>query len=604
MREWPGLLLCLLVACLYFFNVPNYVLGGDNGEFVVLSRLYGNAHPPGYPVYLAYLRMMNWLPGSPAKSAGLATAILGLAQIGILYAACRSWGFSSLISAVSVAFWATSYLSISLNTHAEVFALNGLLAAAVLFLAAPRATHNYWLNVYSVMFIYGLGLCNHHSLVFLAPIVVFAFLSAALEGGDSVPLSFRLAVCTFSFISGLLPNLLLLMQSSGDPASVVAWRPVSNLEGLLWHFLRKDYGTFLLAAGARSSDPMRQISLLFESVLWCWTVFLPFAFLGFWDRLSKKILSKVWWFWVSLALSLALSGPFFASRFNILPVSPALALLERFHYLPALLLVLPVAAGLSMAKRNMPVLLKKCSLRDISRLAVGVGSVPKAVAKVFLVLYFFFFGLSIAMPRLRERGSSAVQIYLLNVIHSLPKNSELFILSDHKYYGFAYLQEVLGVRPDVKIVNAVLLKQPWYRRRVLPSLRTISPADLGAYVLSRLDAGSPVFVDTALDGFYSIPGYQYGLVRRLVHPSLRLPDPRYVYNLNVALFDRFEKHGPRPVDFGGWTSLALFEYEFSWCAVATYMESSGQHLLWRKSVGEASKYSLNKSPFCRKATDV
>ena len=71
-------LLSLVILAIYLWLAPSFISDGDNAEFSTLSVTGGVAHPPGYPLYVLYLRAMSWLPGSSgAHTAALATAILG-----------------------------------------------------------------------------------------------------------------------------------------------------------------------------------------------------------------------------------------------------------------------------------------------------------------------------------------------------------------------------------------------------------------------------------------------------------------------------------------------------------------------------------------------
>jgi hypothetical protein len=82
-----------LLGLLYALTATRHVIGTDNGEFVLLSRLGGVAHSPGYPSYVLYLRAMSWIPGaSAAHSAALATALLGWGASVALWFAARARG--------------------------------------------------------------------------------------------------------------------------------------------------------------------------------------------------------------------------------------------------------------------------------------------------------------------------------------------------------------------------------------------------------------------------------------------------------------------------------------------------------------------------------
>ncbi len=134
-----GALIGLATLVLYIWIAPAHIVDGDNGEFATLGTIGGIAHPTGYPLYLLWLHLMSWLPASsPAHAAAIATAILGAASIVVLHAACRAWGARPLAATAAVALFAAAPIVLRIYTEAEVFALNGLIVAAVLWLAAAE----------------------------------------------------------------------------------------------------------------------------------------------------------------------------------------------------------------------------------------------------------------------------------------------------------------------------------------------------------------------------------------------------------------------------------------------------------------------------------
>ena len=85
-----GGLAVLAIAILYAWLAPSYFVDGESAEFSALAVAGGAAHPPGYPLYVMWLRAMAWLPGTPAHAAALATVVLGVAACAVLHAACRA----------------------------------------------------------------------------------------------------------------------------------------------------------------------------------------------------------------------------------------------------------------------------------------------------------------------------------------------------------------------------------------------------------------------------------------------------------------------------------------------------------------------------------
>src|SRR5262245_44511545 len=132
-----GGLLGLAAVLAYAWLVPHHIVDGDNAEFSTLGAIGGAAHPTGYPLYLVWLRALSWLPGtSPAHTAGLATAVIGGATVFVLYSACRSWGARPVAATIAAAVFGAAPAFVRIATTAEVFALNCLVVATVLWLAA------------------------------------------------------------------------------------------------------------------------------------------------------------------------------------------------------------------------------------------------------------------------------------------------------------------------------------------------------------------------------------------------------------------------------------------------------------------------------------
>ena len=63
----PAAVLGLATLVFYVVVAPTWIVEGDNAELAGLGSLGGIAHPPGYPLYVLWLRAWSWLPAhSPA----------------------------------------------------------------------------------------------------------------------------------------------------------------------------------------------------------------------------------------------------------------------------------------------------------------------------------------------------------------------------------------------------------------------------------------------------------------------------------------------------------------------------------------------------------
>ncbi|HEY5928417.1 MAG TPA: DUF2723 domain-containing protein, partial [Kofleriaceae bacterium] len=335
-------MIVLAALVLYLFVAPPYVVDGDNAEFSTLSAVGGVAHPPGYPLYVLYLRALSWLPGaSPAHTASIATALITAAQLLVLHAACRAWGARPLAATVAVAIFAAGPVVLRVQSEAEVFALNGLVVALVLWLAPKQGPVTGLWRAGLLGFVAGLGLANHTTCVLVAPVGLLGVVRGMREAGTPV----RAAVLAVAgLVVGLTPYLYLFIA----PATRISWAEIDSAVELVHHMLRYDFGG--PAAFARSgAEPEYAANVVALAATlargWLW---LPLAVgLGMLAlAIAKPRAGETRWMWSMLAVAFVIAGPLLVMRFNLPPRNLTLHMCQRFHLLPLVLLTIPVAVGL------------------------------------------------------------------------------------------------------------------------------------------------------------------------------------------------------------------------------------------------------------------
>ena len=246
-----GLGLGLVTFVTYLATLQRTVPGGDSGELIAVAYTMGTAHPPGYPLYTLLAKLSTLLPvGTIAWRVNLLSAVLDATAAVVLFAAVSRWARSPWAGLVAGGLFAFSPLVWSYAVVAEVFALNNLFVALLIWLGVryherPDARTAGWAAL-----TLGLAASNHHTIVLLgAPYGLWLLVRgpAPLRRPAHV---FRLAAL---FGLGLLPYAYLPLAASGVP--LMTWGDFSSVGGFLDHFLRRDYGTFQLGAGeARSGQ--------------------------------------------------------------------------------------------------------------------------------------------------------------------------------------------------------------------------------------------------------------------------------------------------------------------------------------------------------------
>ncbi|MFC1485971.1 hypothetical protein ACFL55_02980 [Candidatus Latescibacterota bacterium] len=84
--------------------------------------------------------------------------------------------------------------------------------------------------------------------------------------------------------------------------------------------------------------------------------------------------------------------------------------------------------------------------------------------------------------------------YGWNILQFLEPDAILFTLGDNDTYPLWYLQEVAGVRRDVRVVNLSLLNAPWYIKQLRDEGRTIPLALSDDFIDRRLTGGGYHFI--------------------------------------------------------------------------------------------------------------
>ncbi len=548
---------------IYLATSSAHLVGGDNAEFVTIFARGGVAHPPGFPLYCILLRLCAWMPGGPALGSSRVTAVIGAGTIGALYRACRAWGGSSTASIAATSFYALSPLAWRLSTQAEVFALNALFAALLLYFAAPSVALTPARRVLILAALAGLALSNHPTIVLLAPVGLLATVRALRESPRRWHLS-ALAVITFAVC--LLPYLY-CYEVGRAPNGRYVWGEPGAVVGLVRHILRADYGTLQLAAGDRAPDVVSNVALSFAQTA-NHTLVLPLLIggVGFWRVLARRSRSPgaptasplpakrdV----LSLLATWALAGPVFAACFNIAPEGLGATVVERFRLLPEVVFTIAFAWGLDAWRGFRAGRLAAVALAAFA--VVGLAAID-------------------SWPQVRAEHTDALELYTANTEKSAPPNAVILGTGDYRLFSFIYA-DAMKLRPDVTYIDPNLLNYDWYRERagrllgapipepVRRSVNTIALVDQ-AFALGRPVVITDIFVPQIVRVF---PSYPLGTVIRLLPRDATLPPPDAVESENLAVFAGFERGAP-VAENDAWASAVLPTYQRPWIALSRMFE--------------------------------
>ena len=454
----PRVSCLLLLAPCYLLTLPATLSwshhgadGGDLATAVALGRL---PHPPGFPTYLLLGRLFLHLPwGDPAWSLNLLSA-LSAATAAVLVAVAGN-PESAICNLQSAICLALSPLLWSQALITEVYAPAALFSAAVLFLALRRRPA--WL----LGVIWGLGLGVHPTLLFLAPLVLWGAASG-LNHGERTKVSSAVKNCAVAILTAipvaaiLYGPLLLAFRAAPSP-----WVRLDSPADWWAYVSGRMYHRYLFALPA-VFWPRRLLACLGLLA----RQFTPVgALLALWGG------SLLWLERRSLALVTALSFGLFS--------------LYAIGYNTADSLVYLVPA--------MP----------LAALWLGRGMAEAArwleERRRWASLLLLLLPLALAIWGWREvdlHGDDSAVRWARQTLRAAPPRALLVTSQDAATFTLWYVQDVLGERPDVLVLDRDLWAHEPYRKMIareaeMPlSEQPIWPADRPVLeVRAPLDGG-------------------------------------------------------------------------------------------------------------------
>lgn len=542
------------LAIAYALTASRYALGGDGGELAALAARGGVAHPPGYPLFVLWLRAFAWLPAAPAFRASLATVILGVLAAWLLFRVAQSFGAARASAALVAAIYAAAPLTWKLSTYPEVFAGNVCLALAIAWLSGPAPPVRGARRAALLALLAGLGLAHHHSIVLVAPLGLYGFVMAVREADRRLA---AIGLAALGLVLGLSPYAYDVLAARGalGPRAIV-WGDPSSLSGLLHHVLRADYGTGRLGAQGAERMPLVELGYLATRLSRDFLA-LPLLFV-FGVGVARRRLFASAGAQGALFASVILAGPVFVTLFNIAPSGLGLEILERFHLLPAALALAFIAPAFDG-------LFARISVKQASLVTAVVVAAQGALA----------------IPHVLEHHRPTVQRYAENVLAIVPPNAIVVGSGDHRASSFLYA-EARDLRPDVTYVQPWLLLSDAYRVRMSARLGLALPAVVSGVLDARrlLDVlvatDRPVFVtDWPAPGleraYYTYP---IGPVLRLVRDPRAVPPPPVVLAENDRVFAAMQLDAEPPAR-GSWGGALQPDYARPWLALAGAFEAAG-----------------------------
>ena len=481
---------------LYTFTLTPGVPPTDSGELILAAWLPGNAHAPGFPLWV----IVGWLwshllpVGRVAWRLNLLSAFCGALAVGLTYAlALRTLGQTASVtspakgkppaggrrearlpqrsSTLAAAAVAATALGLGRTvwawaTVAEVYTLSLALAAAVLLLVVGRAANTQYQipNTRSLIlaaFLFGLGLGGHlTSVALLAPAIG---LWLTVRHGPRLWWSRTALFAGLGLAAGAAVYLYLPLRAAAGP--LLNWGDPDTWQRFWWHVTAKQYRVSLF------SSPVGP-QVLLAARLW-WTQFTPVGlgllFLGVWQTARRQ--RALFW---TLVLIVVFTT-FYAWAYVIEDDQDA-------YYLPAFLAgAVWVAWGVEAAFRWLDLRAGRgasakppCGTANENArrmrspegdLAAARPFAPNSIRVIFKAVACLLvpvLALAMNWRSCDRRPDTIPEDYVRDTFAEIAP-AGLLLTRDWQLVAPAlYLQHVEGLRPDLTVIDTELLRRRWY----------------------------------------------------------------------------------------------------------------------------------------------
>lgn len=439
LQFFPLLASFFIPFLIYFYTLcPTISVHADAAELATVVLTKGITHPPGYPLFTLLAIPFSFLPfGEPAWRVNLASAFFASLTCLAIYLFLERLTENKLAAsggALALAFSRFFYHNALIS---EVFTLNTLLVTLLLliFQLWQEKQTKQWLFLF--LFISGLGLTNHQTIIFIYPLFFLWFLIEKswekLKWQD-----FLLGILIF--FAGLLPYLYVIFTAKTQP--FLNWENPQTLNGFIRLFTRATYGSLSIsAAGIAKIALIDRVYGLGKLISISFSLGLILTILGIYWGIKKQ---KSWLIFILSAF--LITGPLFILYTGLNTGSPDfLFIVERFLIFPTVFLAILAGFGFAWLAK----LVKK-----------------EQLGWLFLILPFGIFLLN--FNQVNQRDNYFGRYLAEDLFQTVPQESVLLVEGDAKVGVVFYYQKVLGKRRDVKIIvaNFLVSDEDWYRQQI------------------------------------------------------------------------------------------------------------------------------------------
>jgi hypothetical protein len=385
-------------------------MGLDSAEMTLQGYLLGVMHPPGYPLLTVYnatvIRLFSFV--SPIMAVGIGNCLLGAATIGLLARFVQkrngAWSLTPVLAlSVCPLFW-------NYATTPEVFI--GLQLFAVGFACLLYSPELYRRTGF--IFFLALSVLHHQTIIFLSPWLLRASWANRCERRAHLWAVAAGLICLAGYASLLWLN----------PDGLFSWSWLLDIQDVVAHFLRKEYGTFSLTTNNSAATLSSRFQLLGESVfLYAW---LPISFLVMAGRSETQVVWRS-----STKILLATVAMYFILFTGLAAITLTIfgkEVLQRFFLMPIVLL--HAAAAMVWVPRS---------------------EIEKKIT-ASLVTFHVVLSLIQVIGHVTSGKREIQARYYRDMLERFPPNAVVNLKGDSAFFITGYYQQVEGIRRDLALI--------------------------------------------------------------------------------------------------------------------------------------------------------
>ncbi|MFH1073775.1 MAG: tetratricopeptide repeat protein [Candidatus Firestonebacteria bacterium] len=443
---YSAVLSFIIPLAVYLLTACPTVYVGDSGEMITAAYYLGIPHPPGYPLYTMFGKIMSSLPlFTIAYRVNLTASFFGALSVlfsyllfrkisGIFFKEAREKSefitdlaalFSSLAVAFSFTFW-----NQSLMTKGGLYTLNLLIIILALHILLKISVDPRQLKIKNFVLlgiICGLGLANHNTMLPLTLLFTIYATGIVFIQNKKKAFACLLSVLFTAVFSASLLYLYLIIRAQAVP--VINWGNPENLQNLIRHISRQQYlivdpgkrtiSHFFVELYGYSLAVLRQNNFLF--------ILFPLGIYSLWKQ-SKKYLLLTGILFLFTSAGFAVFTNFYLNSHDLYIVDPFL--IPSFFMLS----LFSVIGLFFIINKLRPDKFQVYTLVSII-----------AVFSVLLIPFNYY-------KSDKSKNWLAFK-YGANLFKTIKKNGTLFAAGDNATFITCYLSRVEKIRPDLTIYD-------------------------------------------------------------------------------------------------------------------------------------------------------